>query len=155
MTAPLDVTKALTGRRVLFAGATGFVGKVTFSMLLHRYGQTLEKVYVLVRKGSSASAERRFFDKIATSEPFQPLRDTFGGEQGALDFLHSKIQVLDGDITDPWVGLDEPLARDLKGKVDVFVNCAGLVSFNPSLEVGLNVNTHGVKNVVDFCLHLD
>src|SRR5438876_937354 len=52
------------------------------------------------------------------------------------------------------MGMDETLARSLKGQVDVVVNCAGLVSFNPSLEVGLNVNTLGVKNVVELCLHL-
>ena len=60
---PLDVTAILTGKRVLFAGATGFVGKVSLSMLLHRYGEQLDKVYVLVRRGSSKNAEVRFFDK--------------------------------------------------------------------------------------------
>ncbi|MCE9669597.1 AMP-binding protein [Myxococcus stipitatus] len=147
----LDVSRVFTGKRLLFAGATGFVGKVTLSMLLHRYGQELERVYVLVRKGSAASAERRFFDKVATSEPFQPLRDTYG-EEGALEFLRAKCEVLDGDITDPWVGLDEARVAELTGKVHAFVNCAGLVSFNPSLEVGLNVNTHGVKYAVELAL---
>ncbi|MCP3098169.1 AMP-binding protein [Myxococcus sp. K15C18031901] len=147
----LDVSRVFTGKRLLFAGATGFVGKVTLSMLLHRYGQELERVYVLVRKGSAASAERRFFDKVATSEPFQPLRDTYGDE-GALEFLRAKCEVLDGDITDPWVGLDEARVAELTGKVHAFVNCAGLVSFNPSLEVGLNVNTHGVKYAVELAL---
>ena len=57
--------------------------------------------------------------------------------------------MLDGDITDPWVGLEEAQVSELTGKVHAFINCAGLVSFNPSLEVGLNVNTHGVKFAVD------
>lgn len=140
----LNVTQTFTGKRLLFAGATGFVGKVTLSMLLTRYGQDLDKVYVLVRKGSAASAERRFFDKVATSEPFQPLRDSLGDE-GALAFIRQKVEVLDGDITDPWMGLEEPQVEALTGKVHAFINCAGLVSFNPSLEVGLNVNTHGLK----------
>ena len=140
----LNVSRVFTGKRLLFAGSTGFVGKVTLSMLLHRYGQELDTVYVLVRKGSAASAERRFFDKVATSEPFQPLRDAYG-DAGALEFIQKKCQVLDGDITDPWVGLEEAQVAALTGKVHAFINCAGLVSFNPSLEVGLNVNTHGVK----------
>ncbi|MCP3064105.1 AMP-binding protein [Myxococcus sp. K38C18041901] len=147
----LNVSQVFTGKRLLFAGATGFVGKVTLSMLLHRYGQELERVYVLVRKGSAASAERRFFDKVATSEPFQPLRDTYG-EEGALEFLRKKCEVIDGDITDPWVGLEESRVAELTGQVHAFVNCAGLVSFNPSLEVGLNVNTHGVKYAVELAL---
>ncbi len=66
-----------------------------------------------------------------------------------------KCVILDGDITDPWMGMDETAARALKGNIDVVINCAGLVSFNPSLEVGLNVNTHGVKFLVEACLFWD
>ncbi|MGQ0507254.1 MAG: SDR family oxidoreductase, partial [Myxococcaceae bacterium] len=152
---PLDVTKTLTGKRVLFAGATGFVGKVSLSMLLHHYGDALGKLYVLVRKGSAASAEARFFDKVATSEPFQPLRDRTGGEAESIADLRKKVAVLDGDITDPWMGLTPEQVDTLKGKVDIVINCAGLVSFTPSLEVGLNVNTLGVKNTVALCLALN
>ncbi len=147
----LNVTQILTGKRLLFAGATGFVGKVTLSMLLARYGQELDKLYVLVRKGSAPSAERRFFDKVATSEPFQPLRDSLG-DAGALEFIRQKVEVIDGDITDPLMGLEPAQAEALTGQVHAIVNCAGLVSFNPSLEVGLNVNTHGVKNTVELAL---
>ncbi len=149
--AELDVSKALTGKRLLFTGCTGFVGKVTLSMLLHRYGQELERVYVLVRKGSASSAERRFFDKVASSEPFQPLRDSLG-EDGAQALLARKVQVLDGDVTDPLAGLSEAEVQRLKGQVDGIIHCAGLVSFNPSLEVGLDVNTHGTAHVVDLAL---
>ncbi|MBI3181295.1 MAG: AMP-binding protein [Myxococcales bacterium] len=147
----LDVSAALTGKRVLFTGGTGFVGKVALSMLLHRYGHQLSKVFVVVRKGSSPSAGRRFFDKVAQSEPFQPIREALS-EEGALAFLREKCEVLEGDVTLPLVGQSEEKVRSLQGKVDVLLNCAGLVSFNPSLEVGLNVNTVGVKNTVDLCL---
>ncbi|MDP1822727.1 MAG: AMP-binding protein [Archangium sp.] len=153
MAEPLDVTKILTGKRVLFAGATGFVGKVSLSMLLHHYGEQLAHVFVLVRKGSSKDAHTRFFDKVATSEPFLPIRERHG--EGAIEWLKAKCTILDGDITDPWMGMDETKARALKGNIDVVINCAGLVSFNPSLEVGLNVNTHGVKFLVEACLHWD
>lgn len=152
--AEFNVTQILTGKRILFSGATGFVGKVSLSMLLHRYGDVLDKIYVLVRKGSAVSAEHRFHEKIVTSEPFQPIRDRLG-EEGATAYYHQKFVVLDGDITDPWMGLTDEQVKELKGKVDVVVNCAGLVSFNPSLEVGLNVNTYGVQNTVATCLEWD
>lgn len=152
---PLDVTATLTGKRILFAGATGFVGKVSLSMLLHHYGDELAHVFVLVRKGSSKNATARFYDKVAPSEPFEPLRTKFGGQAAVDAWLKQKCTILDGDITDPWMGMDEAPARALKGQIDVVVNCAGLVSFNPSLEVGLNVNTHGVKYLVEACLHWD
>src|SRR5262244_127953 len=100
----LDVSEVFAGRRILFAGATGFVGKVALSMLLDRYGEALDHVLVVVRRGSSPSAERRFLDKIATSEPFKPLREALG-DDGALDFLRRKCTVLEGDVTDPHFGL--------------------------------------------------
>lgn len=150
---PLAVGDLLAGKRLLFTGATGFLGKVSLSMLLHRYGDRLEKVYVLVRKGSAASAEARFFEKVVTSEPFEPLREQHGAN--AMAFFKSKCVVLDGDVTDPWVGLDEAQGKALKGQLDAVINCAGLVSFNPSLEVGLNVNTRGLQLLVDACLFWD
>lgn len=151
---PLDVTQVLTGKRLFFAGATGFVGKVSLSMLLHRYGEVLDHVHVLVRRGSSRTAKDRFFEKVLSTEPFLPLREKYG-EAGALEFARAKVTVHDGDITDPWMGLAEDAARALKGQIDGVINCAGLVSFNPSLEVGLNVNVKGVKHLAQLCLALD
>ncbi|MFN0063267.1 MAG: AMP-binding protein [Myxococcaceae bacterium] len=148
---PLSLREAFAGKRVLFTGATGFLGKVTLSMLLHRYGDDLARVDVLVRKGASASAHARFFGKVVESEPFSPLRDKYGSPEGAQAWLGKKCRVLDGDITDPGLGLDEKTRQSLVGDCDVVLNCAGLVSFTPSLEVGLNVNTTGVQHVVALC----
>src|SRR6185369_197838 len=94
--ANLDVARVLGGKGVIFAGATGFLGKVALSMLLDRYGEILDKVHVVVRRGSSTSSERRFYDKVAPSEPFQPLRDKYG-DAGAIQFLEKKCVILDGD----------------------------------------------------------
>jgi long-chain acyl-CoA synthetase len=43
----VDVSRALAGKRIFFACCTGFVGKVALSMLLHRYGRDLARIYVL------------------------------------------------------------------------------------------------------------
>ncbi len=152
--ASLDVTQALSGRHLLFAGSTGFVGKVALSMLLHRYGRALSRVSVVVRRGSSASAESRFFDKVFPGEAFRPLRDELG-EAGAEAFVRSRLQVLEGDVTEASFGLSEETVASLRGSVAAVLNCAGLVSFNPSLEVGLKINTHGVQNAVNLALRLD
>lgn len=135
-------------RSVLFTGTTGFVGKVALSMLLTRYPD-LRKVYVLVRKGSAPSAEDRFFKRIVPSEALDPIRDQHGDKADA--FFREKCEVLDGDITDPYFGIDEKKLEELVGKVDVVINCAGLVSFDPSLELGINVNVHGAQYAVDLC----
>ncbi|HVE83071.1 MAG TPA: SDR family oxidoreductase, partial [Myxococcales bacterium] len=128
--ARLDVSRVLGGKGVLFAGATGFLGKVALCMLLDRYGDALDKVHVVVRRGSSTSAERRFYDKVVPSEPFQPLRDRLG-EQGVVEWLQRKVSILDGDITDPDLGLTAAELDLLAGRAHVLINCAGLVSFNP------------------------
>src|SRR6516165_5947965 len=148
--AALNVAEVLAGKRILLTGCTGFVGKVALSMLLHRYGEQVGRVYVVVRKGSSPTAEERFFDKIAPSEPFAPIREQ-RGEEGALQFLRSKCFVLQGDIVSERLGLSPESLEQLRGSVDLIINCAGLVSFNPSLELGLNVNTIGVRNLVEAC----
>jgi long-chain acyl-CoA synthetase len=152
--ASLDVTKALSGKHLLFVGGTGFVGKVALSLLLHRYGRALSRVSVVVRRGSSASAESRFFDRLLPGEAFRPLREQLG-EEAALAFVRSRVHVLDGDVTEASFGLSEATLASLSGSVDAILNCAGLVSFNPSLEMGLKVNTHGVHNAVGLALRLD
>src|SRR5208283_5056784 len=152
--APLDVAQVLTGKHLLFAGSSGFVGKVALSLLLHRYGQQLSRVSVVVRRGSSVSAESRFFDKLLPGEPFRPLREELG-DSAAEAFVRSRVQVLEGDVTDARFGLSEERVASLRGSVSAILNCAGLVSFSPSLEVGLKVNTLGVQNAVDLALRLD
>ena len=124
-TVSLNVGEVLSGKQVLLTGCTGFLGKVTLSMLLHRYGEQLGRVHVLVRKGSSASAQQRFFDKVVTGEPFAPIREA-RGEEGALEFLKTKCAVHQGDIASERLGLSAALLEELRGQVDLVINCAGL-----------------------------
>src|SRR5258708_21081021 len=109
----LNVGEVLSGKRVLFTGCTGFLGKVTLSMLLHRYGEQLGRVHVLVRKGSSASAQQRFFDKVVTGEPFAPIREA-RGEEGALEILKTKCAVHQCNIASERLGLSPPLPAELR-----------------------------------------
>jgi long-chain acyl-CoA synthetase len=143
----LDVAAALRGCTVLFAGATGFVGKVTLSMLLHRYPE-VGRVFVLVRPGTGGTAEARFFDKVAASRPFDPIRARHGS--GFAAFMREKCVPLAGDVSDPLLGLSERDLAAMKG-LAALVNCAGLVDFNPSLELALNVNVLGARHAVDVC----
>ncbi|HET9595656.1 MAG TPA: AMP-binding protein, partial [Anaeromyxobacteraceae bacterium] len=144
---PLDVAAALRGRRVLFTGATGFVGKVALSLLLHRYPE-IGQVLVLVRPGTGGTAEARFFGKVAASRPFDPLRARHGA--GFERFLRDRCRAVAGDVADPLLGLDEEAVRAL-GPLDAVLNCAGLVDFNPSLELALGVNVEGARHAADVC----
>ncbi len=146
----LDLTETFRGKALLFVGATGFLGQVTLSMLLERYGEALDRIWVVVRRGSAPSAERRFQDKILPGEPFRPLREKYG--EGTDAFLISKCSIIDGDITDPSLGLSDQHISALDGKIAAVINSAGLVSFNPSLELALDVNTAGARHAAELCL---
>src|SRR4029077_14524542 len=105
-------------------GSTGFVGKVTLSMLLHRYPE-VARVYCLVRPGAGNTADERFYKKVAVSEVFDPLRDVHGDRYEA--FMRSKIVAVPGDIGRPLCNFtDEQFAEiDRAGGLHVVINSAG------------------------------
>src|SRR5207244_12612291 len=53
-----------------------------------------------------------------------------------------------GDVSRPLCNFSEADLQKL-GKLDVIINCAGLVSFNPSLETALRINVLGPRHAVD------
>jgi long-chain acyl-CoA synthetase len=142
---PLDVAAALRGRRILFVGSTGFVGKVALSLFLCRYPD-LGKMFVLVRPGAGSSSEDRFFTKVAASPVFDPIRERWG--DGTDAFLREKCVPLAGDVARPLLNFSEADLEKI-GKLDAIINCAGLVSFNPSLETALRINVLGPKHVLE------
>ena len=143
----LDVAAALRGRTLLFTGASGFIGKVTLSMLLHRYPD-VGRIFVLVRPGTGGSAEARFFGKVAASHPFAPVRAQHGSRFDT--FIREKCVPVAGDVSDPHLGLSTRTLEALSG-LSVLVNCAGLVDFNPSLELAIKVNVLGAQHAADLC----
>jgi long-chain acyl-CoA synthetase len=146
----LDVARTLAGRTLLVTGATGFVGKVALSMLLHRYPD-VGRVFVLVRPGAGGTAVQRFFEKIVPGRPFDPVRATHG--EGFERFVREKCVPVAGDVSDPLLGLSEADLARMEGLAAV-VNSAGLVDFTPSLELAVGVNVRGAMNAVELCRRL-
>ena len=146
---PIGLSEAFRGREILITGVTGFVGKVALTMLLDRYPE-IGKVHVLVRPRAGGTAPDRFFSKVVTTPPFRPLRDKLGGRFEA--FVREKCAPLAGDVSDPLLGLDAEQVRSLEGRLGCVINCAGLVTFNPSLEAAVSVNTEGAHNAAQLSL---
>ena len=58
--------------------------------------------------------------------------------------------MVDGDITEPNLGLSEEEAERVAKDIDVLINSSGRVTFNPPLESALRTNVEGTKNVIAF-----
>ncbi|TMB32138.1 MAG: sugar nucleotide-binding protein [Deltaproteobacteria bacterium] len=144
----LDLERAFAGHEILITGVTGFLGKVALTMLLDRYPD-VGRIYVLVRPRAGGTAEDRFFGKVAGTQPFRPLRERHG--DGFEAFLRKKCVALAGDVTDSMLGLSEEQVKELTAKLACVINSAGLVTFNPSLELAVRVNTEGARNAAELC----
>lgn len=143
----LSPTEIFQGRKIFLIGSTGFLGKVTLSMLLYRF-PGIERVYLTVRSRSLAESETRFWNNVITAPPFDPLRERFG--DAFEDFIRDKVRVYNGDIGNTNLGLTEAEAEAIAADIDVVVNSAGNVTFNPTLESALRTNVVGTQNVIAF-----
>jgi len=123
----LSPTEILNERKIFLIGSTGFLGKVTLSMLLHRF-PNIGRVYVTVRARSQEESEARFWNSVITAPPFDPLRERYGS---ALDgFIRDKVVVLGGDIAEPNLGYSE---EEAQAQLETAINWgryAELFSFN-------------------------
>jgi long-chain acyl-CoA synthetase len=143
----LSPTEIYKDRRIFLIGSTGFLGKVTLSMLLHRF-PNVGKIYLTVRARSQEESETRFWNNIVTAPPFDPLRERYGS---ALDgFIEDKVIIRGGDIAETNFGYSEEEAQAIADDIDIIINSAGNVTFNPTLESGLRTNVVGTQNVIAF-----
>ena len=150
----LDVEATLRDKRILVIGCTGFVGKVMLSMLLTKY-PSVGKIFALVRPGAGARPEERFFGKIATSPAFEPVREIWG--DGYESFMREKVVPVAGDIGRTLCNFTEEdfALFEQDGGIDAIVNSAGLVTFTPSLESAIRINTTGARHCVDIAKKLN
>jgi long-chain acyl-CoA synthetase len=148
MPEPISIRAAFSGKRVLLTGATGFVGKVWLAMLLERVPE-VGRVYVLSRPKALLSAHERFEKVLNQSPVFRPLHERLGPAFGAL--VTSKLEIVEGEISEPALGLAPDVHARLLREVDLVVHCAGLVDFNPDLRKALATNVDGTLHVADFC----
>src|SRR6267154_2528185 len=147
MTARLSPTEIFNGRKIFLIGGTGFLGKVTLSMLLHRF-PGVGRVYVTVRARSKEESETRFWNNVISAPPFDPVRERYG--TAFEDFVRDKVAIVGGDIAEDNLGFSEEEAEAIAKDIDVVINSARNVTFNPTLESGLRTNVVGTQNVIAF-----
>jgi fatty acyl-CoA reductase len=145
--APFSVRKALDGKRVMLIGVTGFIGKVWLANTLMDLPE-IGKLYLLIRRQKSSPAQKRFEKMIEGSPVFDPVFEKYGDRLGAL--LAEKIEVVEGDVSQPGLGLDSETAERLRTDLDLIINSSGLTDFNPDLRDALAVNVDSTYRLVEF-----
>jgi hypothetical protein len=148
----LSVRESLAGKHVLLIGFTGFIGKVWLAKVLEEVPE-MAKVYLLIRRQRSTTARRRFEKIVAESPLFENLHARHGGDFSA--FLSEKIEVIEGDVTRPGLGIDPMTFERMKSDLDLVINSSGLTDFNPDLRQALSINIDGALHLIDFLRRCD
>lgn len=149
---PLSVGSALRGRHVLLIGVTGFIGKVWLVNTLMDVPET-GRIYLLIRRQKSNPAQNRFEKLVEESPVFDPLYERYGSK--LAHFLSERIEVVEGDVTQPGLGLNAEASDALLQKLDLIINSSGLTDFNPDLRDALSTNVDAAANLVDFVRESD
>lgn len=144
---PLSLRATIAGKNILLIGFTGFIGKVWLAKVLADLPE-VGKVYLLIRRQRSTTAQRRFEKIIQESPLFEGLHNRYGDDFGS--FLAEKVEVIEGDISQPGLGLAPEIAQRLKAQLDVIINSSGLTDFNPDLRQALSINVDGTLHLLKF-----
>jgi long-chain acyl-CoA synthetase len=148
----LSVRETLTGKHILLIGVTGFIGKVWLVDLLENIPD-LGKITLLIRRNRTTSGQRRFEKILEESPTLDPLQEKYGRKLGA--FLKEKVEVVEGDVSQPGLGMDPETQARLAKSLDLVVNSAGLTDFNPDLRDALASNVDSAQNLVNFLRQCD
>ncbi len=143
----INVRQALSGKHVLLIGVTGFIAKVWMVDLLEQI-PGIAKITLLIRRNRTTTAQRRFEKIVEESPVLDGLQKQYGSRLG--DFLREKIEVVEGDLSEPGLGLEKSVSERLLRNLDLVVNSAGLTDFNPDLRDALSSNVDSAENLLNF-----
>jgi len=148
-TAEISAIDAFSNKTMLLLGGTGFVGKVLLAMVLDRFPE-LKHLIVQVRRKKNMSGEQRFYSEVLQSPPLRGIVDQIGET-----VMRNKVQVVEGDLDQPLCGIPAEQLEQLKGKVDIVVNLAGVVDFDPPVNESVEPNVYGTRHIIELVKLLD
>lgn len=144
---PISICENFKEKHILITGATGFLGKVLLAKILHDL-PSVSCVYVLIRGNKKTSAVDRFVQEILTSPAFQCLQEKH--QENFNSFITKSVRVIEGEITQPDLGINQTVATNLFSKLNLVIHVAGLVDFFSDIRQALNINVTGSLNVAQF-----
>lgn len=142
----IDVGPTFRENEILLTGASGFLGKVVFGLLVDRYPD-LKHLHVLIRPSKGLTAAARFEHEVLGSPAVRPVLERFRQQHGDSALL-SRVTVWPGDVGLPHLGLKKHEAEALSARLGLIINCAGRVDFFPPLDDSLHANVDGVENLI-------
>src|SRR6202790_3237292 len=148
----LSVRRTLANRHIMLIGVTGFIGKVWLVNLLENIPE-IGKITLLIRRNRTTSSQRRVEKIVEESPTFDTLQERYGRSLGA--FLKEKVEVVEGDVGEPGLGLHAGTQARLAKSLDLIVNSAGLTDFNPDLREALSSNVDSAVHLLEFIRRCD
>ena len=149
---PLSVRHTLAEKKILLIGVTGFIGKVWLAQILDEVPE-IGKIYLLIRRQRTTTSQRRFEKIFEESPVFDPLQERFG--ERFAEFVTKRVEVVEGDVSQPGLGIEPETRSRLARDLDLVVNSSGLTDFNPDLREALASNVTPVLNLIEFLRQSD
>ncbi|OOM76199.1 tyrocidine synthase 3 [Clostridium puniceum] len=131
-----DLNKEMTYKNILLTGSTGYVGiNILKELLLN----TNSKIYLLLRGKTIKEVEERIMKKTAF----------YFGQEFYLKYKH-RINILIGNISEDYIGLDINAYESLSLKIDCIVNSAANVKHYGKYKDFYNINVLSTKHLLEF-----
>ncbi len=148
----MSITDFFRGKVLLITGGTAFLGQPMLAKILTSLPD-VKKIYLLIRSrvesnGKVTSAQERFENELLTSDVFDALRRLHGTQ--FKTWVMDKVTAVEGELMDERLGFSDADYQRLQNEIDVFINIAGLVDFDPPFDASLKGNTLAAKHVVTF-----
>ena len=148
----MSITDFFRGKVLLITGGTAFLGQPMVAKILTTLPD-IQKIYLLIRSrtdttGKHTSAQERLENELLTSDVFVSLRQLHGENFDA--WAQQKLTAIEGDLTHERLGFSDAEYQKLQNEVQVFINIAGLVDFDPPFDDSLWGNALAAKHVVNF-----
>ena len=132
--------KPINMSNILITGVTGFLGIHLIHELL--LNPKVKKIYCIIRNKINQPAKKRFTNMISSY---------FQSSAELSKLIDEKITILNGDITQKYLGLDEQTYNYLQSKITCVVNSAANVKHFVKPTQIKKDNVYSVDNIITFC----
>ena len=148
----MSITDFFRGKVLFITGGTAFLGQPMVAKILTALPD-VQKIYLLIRSrtdttGKQTSAQERLENELLTSNVFTSLRRLHG--ENFDTWAQQKLIAVEGELTHEHLGFSDAEYRQLQNEVQVLINIAGLVQFDPPFDDSLWGNALAAKHVVNF-----